>query len=199
MRCLGPDHGQVPDPGREPAYRGQTPAKPGTSRRLAVLPESQQHAQRFACRFGRIPCVRIGSSFAERIAVRFAAPMPRIFVSAGSGARHRADPCKTRHIAAARRITGIPTTRSTFRVPVWANPLRTNRERLTPKGSPCASRPRCPGSWCRLDQGLIGQTPAKPGSSWRFAALPESQQHAQHFACRFGRIPLNSFGFHQTR
>jgi predicted transposase YbfD/YdcC len=48
-----------------------------------------------------------GLSFAERITVRYAAPLRWNFVAAGSGARRRADPCKTGLIEAARCATGI--------------------------------------------------------------------------------------------
>jgi hypothetical protein len=73
-------------------------------------------------------------------------PLDWNFVAAGREARHRADPCKTGLIGAARRATWDPTTRSTFRGPVWAS--------------------RWIGtSWRRGESLAIGQSPAKPDSS----------------------------------
>jgi hypothetical protein len=43
----------------------------------------------------------------ERIAVRFASSLIQIFVEPGSEARHRAAPCKTGLVEAARRAAGI--------------------------------------------------------------------------------------------
>jgi hypothetical protein len=83
---------------------GQTPAKPGLSRWPAVLPESNNTLNVSRAFWGESLAHEPGE-LRKWIAVRFAAPMPRIFVSAGSGARRRADPCKTGLIGEARRAT----------------------------------------------------------------------------------------------
>jgi hypothetical protein len=56
-----------------------------------------------------------GAAFAERVAVALQPLMPRFFVLAGSGARHRADPCKTEINEAVRRATWYPVARSACR------------------------------------------------------------------------------------
>jgi hypothetical protein len=93
---------------------------PGSGARRAT--EVQQHAQRFACLIGRILCVRTGCACANESPCASRPPMPRIFVAAGSEARHRADPCKTGFRGGSPRYRN-PTTRSTFRVPYRASPL----------------------------------------------------------------------------
>jgi hypothetical protein len=82
-----------------------------------------------------------------------APPLNLIFVAAGSGAR---------------RVAVTQTTRSACRI---------GRQSLAHESADTARKdrrgyapPLAPGSSCRLDQGLtIGRTPAKPGSSRRFA------------------------------
>jgi hypothetical protein len=110
----------------------------------------------------------------------FANPLARIFVSAGSRARHRADPCKNR---APRRLAALPESNNTLNVPHRANPLRTNRVRSRERIA-VASRTRWPGFSWRLDQGLaIGQTPAKTGLR---GGSPRYRNPTARSTCRIG-------------
>jgi hypothetical protein len=80
------------------------------------------------------------------------------FFWGSGGFTSRADPCKTGLIEAARRATGIQQHAQRFACRIGSL--------------------RWLGTSCRLDQGSLGQTPAKLGSPRRFAALPQPQ-HAQ--------------------
>jgi hypothetical protein len=55
--------------------------------------------------WANLPYARTGSAAANGSAVASRPPLAQIFMSAGSGTRHRADPCKTGLIEAVRRVT----------------------------------------------------------------------------------------------
>jgi hypothetical protein len=155
--------------------------------------ESKQHAQRFACLIGRIPCARTGALTREDRR-GYAALLAWVFVAARSGTRHRADPCKTGLIKAVRRATGIQKHTQRFTCRIGRIPCaRTGggtAERIA-----VASRPHWLGSsWC-LVQGRHHR--ADPCITGRIEAARHAtgiQQHAQRVARRIGRIPCARTG-----
>jgi hypothetical protein len=116
-------------------------ARPDSGVRRATV--SQQRAQRCACFFGRILCVRTGRATRKDRRALCGPDDPDLRVG-WIRARHRADPCKTRLVKAARRATWNPTIRSTFRVPYWAESLA-----YEPVAAPLTESP-----WPRAPVGL---------------------------------------------
>jgi hypothetical protein len=86
---------------------GQTPAKPGSSGKLAVPP---QHAHRFACGLGRQFLTHEPTAATPNASPWLRTPDAPDLRDDWISARHRADPCKTGPIETVRRAT---TTRST--------------------------------------------------------------------------------------
>jgi hypothetical protein len=128
--------------------------------------------------------------YRERIAVRYAAPCGIFGVSAGSGARHRADPCKT-------GLAALPESNNTLNVSRAGSGEFLAYEPGTAFAERIAVRFAPPLNWNLVSAGSGAHHRADPCKTGLIVATrraPGTQQHAQRFARRFGRIPCAQTG-----
>jgi hypothetical protein len=146
--------------------------KPGSGARRATA--TQQHAQRFACSFGRLQSLAHEPGAATRTESGVPAPVELDLCKTG----FRGSPCY--------RNT---TTRSTFRVLFWAPPIPCARTASVARMDRRGSAP--PLAWFLVVLGSKARhraDPCKTGLTEAARRATRTQQHAQRFACFLGRV-----------